>query len=394
MFAGLARCAQQPNVSSGPQQHPKPPHRRVARWPTNADEQPLPRLRACPDTSVCPRRPVTIFVYQGAKEDAAYGNLFYSMAVNALLYARHKGYVPLIRFEPSWVYKTMGQAWRGSGGNGSLWETFFEPYCANVSAWQLACPNVTTATKKLSFYYPDVQRRYLWSVRSWYNVGSPEFAQQCGLDKVMKSTCWRFNETIYRSWRLHGHAIVSRSHRLNAGYAAEVAARWRDFNPDGVQPILGLHMRGSDKRSGRRKVYPCVFEPYVVDFFARFPSGRVYVATESSSYSSYVRSHWEPRWPGRVFVPSIVTRVGAKVPNFKAPSEKQLRVAHDVFIDIQMLSRADYFIHGASAVAEAVIYTSPALHWRSTHLEYDAVCSHNATCWDAPWRWEYAELPD
>ena len=222
MFAGLARCTEQPNISSGAQQHPKPP-KHSAGWRVAADQQPLPLLRqqrSCPDTRLCPGQPVTIFVYQGAKEDAAFGNLFYSMAVNALLYARHKGNVPLIRFEPSWVHKTMGLAWRGSGGNGSLWETFFEPYCANLSAWQTACPNVTAVTKKLSFYYPDVQRRYRWPVRQWYNVGSPEFAFQCGVSKEMKGTCWKFNETTYRRWRLDGHAVVALSHRLNACYAA------------------------------------------------------------------------------------------------------------------------------------------------------------------------------
>ena len=41
---------------------------------------------------------------------------------------------------------------------------------------------------------------------------------------------------------------------------------------------------------------------------------------------------------------------------------------------------ADYVLHTASALAEAVIYTKPALHCRSTHLEYE----HNATL-DAPW---------
>ena len=70
MFAGLARCTEQPNISSGAQQHPKPP-KHSAGWRVAADQQPLPLLRqqrSCPDTRLCPGQPVTIFVYQGAQE--------------------------------------------------------------------------------------------------------------------------------------------------------------------------------------------------------------------------------------------------------------------------------------------------------------------------------------
>ena len=56
---------------------------------------------------------------QGAKEDAAFGNLFFSMVANFVLYAGHKGLVPLIQFEPSWVKRTMGTAWAANGGK--LW---------------------------------------------------------------------------------------------------------------------------------------------------------------------------------------------------------------------------------------------------------------------------------
>ena len=83
-------------------QHPKPP--------PNQDDK-LVQMAACPDTSACPSDGTTrtVFVYQGGKSDAAFGNLFYAMAANAVLYASHKGQVPLIQFERSRVYKTMGK---------------------------------------------------------------------------------------------------------------------------------------------------------------------------------------------------------------------------------------------------------------------------------------------
>ena len=45
------------------------------------------------------------------------------------------------------------------------------------------------------------------------------------------------------------------------------------------------------------------------------------------------------------------------------------------------MARCQYFIYGASAVAEAVFYTNPLLHNRSVNLEYK-----NTTERVWPWR--------
>ena len=45
-------------------------------------------------------------------------------------------------------------------------------------------------------------------------------------------------------------------------------------------------------------------------------------------------------------------------------------VNEEVLVDIYALSRADFLLHTASAVAEAAIYLRPALHNASVHLEY------------------------
>ena len=80
------------------------------------------------------------------------------------------------------------------------------------------------------------------------------------------------------------------------------------------------------------------------------------------------------------------TRVRGSMGNFRRFASgsarlDQLTVAREALLDIQVMARsADFFLHTASAVAEAVIYTNPNLHCRSTHLEYE----HNATL-DAPW---------
>ena len=143
-------------------------------------------------------------------------------------------------------------------------------------------------------------------------------------------------------------------------------------------------------------VRPSAFLPFIADFLRLHPLGRVYVATEDTGYARWIKTACARRWGAkRFFLPNITTRVGGKRGNFYV--HNPLAVAHDVLLDIQMLARTDYFLHSASAVAEAVIYTNPGLHWRSTHLEYMHSCAGNQSscgddlscCHDAPWRWNY-----
>ena len=151
-------------------------------------------------------------------------------------------------------------------------------------------------------------------------------------------------------------------------------------------------------------------------------------------YAEHAIQQWGRRWGSdRVIVPSLKTRVNVKKGNFQVcrprspqshpprPRGRQrlpssaslalahvncafsftashlglpqvhdrLAVAHEVHIDIQMLARCNYLLHGASATAEAAIYTNPSLHWNSTDLEYQHACDVAAACHDAPWRWSY-----
>ena len=405
-------------------QHPKPPRAQKL-----AELDALLRLTPCPDTSRCPAALTRVLVMQGAKEDAAFGNLMFSMVINFALYAAHHRFVPLLRFDKRWVKQTMGTAWAGPNGTGALWESFFEPYCPNITAWLLACPQTVRLAPPLTkaFFYPGVQYQFAWPVRQWYNADSPaRVACEDG------DVCDRFHAPTFADWRLRAHAVARHTHAVNGRHRRMADALWQQFNPLGARPVLAVHMRGSDKRALRKRIRPADFLPYVADFAARWPQGAVYVATESESYAHEVRTVWNASlttgvgelrapWVGggakgggtkgggkgggkrgggevsgsgsaefRVFLPPIRTRVSGALGNFRGMHD-QMEVASDVLLDILMLSRADYLLHGASAVAEAAIYLNPALHWRSTHLEYaHSGCRTRASCHDAPWRWRHS----
>ena len=59
----------------------------------------------------------------------------------------------------------------------------------------------------------------------------------------------------------------------------------------------------------------------------------------------------------------------------------------DVLLDLSLMARCNYFLHGASAVAEATHYTNPHLHRRSVDLEYaeDARALLNGSGGRLPW---------
>ena len=131
-------------------------------------------------------------------------------------------------------------------------------------------------------------------------------------------------------------------------------------------------------------VKPSAFEAYVADFFEAFPAGRVFVATESTEYAAVVRGAWRARWGAeRVLMRDIGTRISGKRLNAMVYVDRQLDVLQDVFFDVQLMARCDYFLHSASAVSEAVIYSNLALHEASVHLEYQHDISRLR---DAPWR--------
>ena len=187
----------------------------------------------------------------------------------------------------------------------------------------------------------------------WYNADSAAKYQCEDTD-----TCERFNATVFQQWRLQGHAASRRVHKLNAHYQAEVEGMWQRVNPQGARPVLGVHMRGSDKRSGRVVVRPDAFWPYVSLFGARYPRGLVYVATESSAYARVVDG-WNATLGGRVRMQPIGTRVEGRRGNFYV--HEQLRVAHDVLLDIAILAKCGAPPAPSNAFSTSLIPPGPCL---------------------------------
>ena len=334
---------------------------------------------------------------------AAFGNLFYSVVVNGVLYARHKGYWPWVRFHPSWVRKTMGKVWAAHNGT-ALWERFFDPFCAGIEEWMANCASTVTLVPAVNetFWYPMVQQRWRWPVRPYYNKFSVE--RLAAEEEGWVNT---FNESVYHRWRSTAHTVVVHAHRLNARSRIAAEERWRALNPTGRRPVLAMHMRGTDKRGARPRSPVHAYRSFALSFLSRFSTGIVVVLTDSRPYEQIVqgwRSESAFRAAGttdkRLVLPMIDTRVDGFKGNFEVRGADQMRVALDALLDVQvcphcalldacvlchfprcfawqprssafpqMMVRADFLVHGSSAMAEAAIYTNPALHCASLDVD-------------------------
>jgi hypothetical protein len=351
---------------------------------TRASAPAIPVPAACPDTSVCPPQPRTVLAIEGGDPGAAFATLYYLYVVNGVQYAWHKGYVPYIVFNATWMQQTMGTA---AADAPPLWEHFFRSYCPGVGPWLARCSNVIVVRPPQDWWGNHVHEEFKWSVKAWY-CGSHE-RRRCRHE----GWCGSYREQLYRSWRSTGSTVVSRTHLPNPAVAAAVDEAWESTMGDcAASESLAVHLRGSDKAARRRFIGIEEWEPFVASFFDGHRRGCVFVATDYVPFSAVVQSRWAQRWgAARVRMRTISTRSADKLGNFAGPHastrDQKLRVALDVLVDLSLMARCQYFLHGASAVAEAAHYTNPALHRRSVDLEYaeDARALLNGSGGRLPW---------
>ena len=276
---------------------------------TRASAPAIPVPAACPDTSVDPPQPRTVLAIEGGDPGAAFATLYYLYVVNGVQYAWHKGYVPYIVFNATWMQQTMGTA---AADAPPLWEHFFRSYCPGVGPWLARCSNVIVVRPPQDWWGNHVHEEFKWSVKAWY-YGSHE-RRRCRHE----GWCGSYREQLYRSWRSTGSAVVSRTHLPNPAVAAAVDEAWESTMGDcAASESLAVHLRGSDKATRRRFIGIEEWEPFVASFFDGNRRGCVFVATDYVPFSAVVQSRWAQRWgAARVRMRTISTRCADKLGNF------------------------------------------------------------------------------
>ena len=200
-------------------------------------------------------------------------------AVNQLIHADERGLAPFIFFGECTVHDTRAaHPWRGAanlfymrGRQPNMWEDYFEP----VSPVRLGDAGLAERSCQL-------RSREMWYLH--HNSSASVFTHAYG---AHRSKAARYDAAWFDANRRRAAAVLSRHVRVLPHVSAAADAFWRRI-PRG--PVLGLHVRGTDKKVGGPIVRPPAYVPYVEAFLQARPKGSIFLATDSPAFAAELQA--------------------------------------------------------------------------------------------------------
>ncbi|KAI2492547.1 glycolipid 2-alpha-mannosyltransferase [Fragilaria crotonensis] len=146
---------------------------------------------------------------------------------------------------------------------------------------------------------------------------------------------------------------------------------------------LAVHIRLTDKASGRDKKGLDAYRPYMEAFAKAVTSisksisssssvmkYSIYIATDDATVLPTIQNEWTPRVASRlVYQPNTFRSHDEDLPTFKLLAEDKHRSNTEALVDMYAMSKCEYFVHGYSGMAEAVVYINPKLHSKSVNID-------------------------
>jgi hypothetical protein len=133
---------------------------------------------------------------------------------------------------------------------------------------------------------------------------------------------------------------------------------------------LAIHIRHSDKGGTNRKKIPLeAFLPYA-EAYLQAGGSSIYLATDSSDVLKTIPKQW-PKVVLKALIRQSddVLRSSDRKAVFVLGEANPHRTNMEVLVDILAMSKCQFFVHGFSAVSEAVMYLNLELHHQSVDLE-------------------------
>jgi hypothetical protein len=230
-----------------------------------------------------------------------------------------------------------------------VWNHYFEP----VSNFDFSCPDKPLLHLHYFHLTPGMLMYCPWSIKSWPYEGLVR-------KLVPKTTLQQW----YRPMRQKGSEIVQKYVRFrpNIRQAAE------DMVKDTF--CLAMHIRHSDKAGTKRKRIPLeAFLPYA-QAYVQAGGKTVVLATDSADVLTRIDKEWPPDITQTIVRQSgDVLRSSDRKAVFVLGDTTHDRTNREVLIDILAMSKCRFFVHGFSAVSEAVMYLNFDLHHHSVDLE-------------------------
>jgi hypothetical protein len=245
-------------------------------------------------------------------------------------------------------------------GNG-LWQSYFEPIPFPFD--DPSCRSKPVFEMTRSQIMPDMHRCSELAVRGWTFQGIPQALLPN--DRPMADWLW--------DHRQRAAPVVQRYFNLHPW----LEQRIREANPN-PRHCLAVHIRLTDKASGRDKKGLDAYRPYVEAYAnataasASSSDGNnpIYIATDDGTVLQTIQRKWSNQVAKRVIYQAGAFRSEEEdVPTFKLLGSDKHRSNTEALVEINAMARCSYFVHGYSGMAEAVVYINPRLHSRSVNID-------------------------
>ena len=288
-----------------------------------------------PDTGVCDRRRVLRIPYHN-KADGFMAAVL--LALNQVKFCELHACRPLVEWGMFPVCKYEGVRFPGrtpfyeKSVGANAFEYYFEQPCAGPPP-QKGPPMLTCEQREL------VHRQLPWAVRTYY-YGAHDPQPEPGRNETLT-----YDEEWYGSHRMEAARLVRTYLKLQPHIRTKVEGIASQLL--GSAPILGVHLRGTDKgkylsaRSGR-PVPPSEYLRYVEAYLKATPAGRVFVATDSPSFLADAKRIFPS---DKLILRDEVLRDENNVAfKGRGGGKHNYRKGEEVLIDALLLSRSDWLM--------------------------------------------------
>eukprot|EP00747_Dinoflagellata_sp_TGD_P132762 gnl/TRDRNA2_/TRDRNA2_175113_c2_seq6.p1 gnl/TRDRNA2_/TRDRNA2_175113_c2~~gnl/TRDRNA2_/TRDRNA2_175113_c2_seq6.p1 ORF type:complete len:349 (+),score=25.16 gnl/TRDRNA2_/TRDRNA2_175113_c2_seq6:74-1120(+) len=258
----------------------------------------------------------------GDKHGIGFGALFFCYTIQQIEFAETNCFVPHIQYD-----EELSNTYWTDGTN--PWEYYFQP---------VQSPAKLTGLQRCEMSNSDI-----------FEQNQVELTQQ---------------HYQYRAG--HWNKVIERYYKLKQPVAQQVEREWQSLFPAQKAPVMGMHMRGTDRkneagfRGPRRDSQPNLYLPLAQEFLERNPDGRLFLATDDAEFARIVKEEWPPDVRAAVRMRNI-TRGEAGIRIFGGEQwgrgmKDKRQEGLNALIDVYLLSRCDRLLFGTSEFVWASIW--------------------------------------
>ena len=294
---------------------------------------------------------------RGGDSGAGTATIIWIYPINYFLYAERNNMVLWIDFKNEFN----AVCYDPKMGYENVWNYYLDPIDPESQGCDVNVSNITVLSYE--YVYPFIHHVEPWAVRAWYYHWY--HIQRKDVDYQKYYEAW-FYRNRYDGWR-----IVQKYFRYHKDITDRVDEIWTKYFGDKSESskyeIMGVHMRGTDKGTNRRRVEPEEYLEYMNKFLNYYGDrARFFIATDDANYLQFMHDNFTGIW----YAQNEITRSDTRTPVFNLAGISKYEIGKQVITEILLLSRCDWFLHSASAVSESVFYNNIKLHNNSVHLEY------------------------